>query len=62
MIDEDAPEPASSGPGPPVPQEAGSDARGDRDHQPAIADIGATLRDEGESPKRRWRLFRKGGE
>jgi hypothetical protein len=27
----------------------------------AAADIGGTLQDEGESPKRRWRLFRKGG-
>jgi chromosome partitioning protein len=26
-----------------------------------VADIGGTLQDEGESPKRRWRLFRKGG-
>ena len=32
---------------------------GDR-HEPG-ADIGGTLQDEGESPKRRWRLFRKGG-
>jgi chromosome partitioning protein len=29
-------------------------------HEP-VADIGGTLQDEGESPKRRWRLFRKGG-
>ncbi len=27
----------------------------------AAADIGGTLQDEGGSPKRRWRLFRKGG-
>jgi hypothetical protein len=27
----------------------------------AAADIGGTLQDEGEHPKRRWRLFRKGG-
>jgi hypothetical protein len=27
----------------------------------AAADIGGTLQDERESPKRRWRLFRKGG-
>jgi chromosome partitioning protein len=27
----------------------------------AAADVGGTLQDEGESPKRRWRLFRKGG-
>jgi hypothetical protein len=27
----------------------------------AVADIGATLEDDGV-PKRRWRLFRKGGE
>jgi chromosome partitioning protein len=32
---------------------------GDR-HEPG-ADIGGTLQDEGDSPKRRWRLFRKGG-
>jgi hypothetical protein len=24
-------------------------------------DIGGTLQDEGDTPKRRWRLFRKGG-
>jgi chromosome partitioning protein len=29
-------------------------------HEP-VADIGGTLQDEGDSPKRRWRLFRKGG-
>jgi hypothetical protein len=28
---------------------------------PAVAEIGATLEEEGHS-KRRWRLFRKGGE
>ena len=28
----------------------------------AVADIGATLEDEESVPKRRWRLFRKGGE
>jgi chromosome partitioning protein len=27
----------------------------------AAADVGGTLQDEGERPKRRWRLFRKGG-
>jgi chromosome partitioning protein len=26
-----------------------------------VTDIGGTLEDEGETPKRRWRLFRKGG-
>jgi chromosome partitioning protein len=30
-------------------------------HQ-AVADIGATLEDDDDAPKRRWRLFRKGGE
>ncbi len=30
--------------------------------QQAVADIGATLEDENGEPKRRWRLFRKGGE
>jgi chromosome partitioning protein len=34
----------------------------DVDPRQAVADIGATLEDEGELPKRRWRLFRKGGE
>jgi hypothetical protein len=29
---------------------------------PGEADIGARLQDEDEAPKRRWRLFRKGGE
>jgi chromosome partitioning protein len=29
-------------------------------HEP-VADIGGTLKDEGDGPKRRWRLFRKGG-
>ena len=29
--------------------------------QPAVASIGATLEEEGHG-KRRWRLFRKGGE
>jgi chromosome partitioning protein len=29
---------------------------------PGEADIGAQLQDEDEAPKRRWRLFRKGGE
>jgi len=26
------------------------------------SDIGETLQDDGEAPKRRWRLFRKGGQ
>jgi chromosome partitioning protein len=33
--------------------------RGVEDREPA--DIGGTLHDEGDGPKRRWRLFRKGG-
>ena len=31
------------------------------EQHPAVADIGATLEDEDDAPKRRWRLFRKGG-
>jgi chromosome partitioning protein len=40
------------------PNEAEREGRDDR----VGADIGATLEDEGHVPKRRWRLFRKGGE
>jgi chromosome partitioning protein len=57
VIDEDAADyvtPSEPG-GSPAPS---SDAE---PHQ-AVADIGATLEDDGELPKRRWRLFRKGGE
>ena len=58
VIDEDAHEPASVEPSRPrsVQEPAGGG------HQPAVADIGATLEDEDDSRKRRWRLFRKGGE
>ena len=55
VIDEDA-EPASSRPAP----------RGSADDEPAspqgVASIGATLEEEEGHVKRRWRLFRKGGE
>jgi chromosome partitioning protein len=55
VIDEDA-EPASSRPAP----------RGSADDEPAspqgVASIGATLEEEEGHGKRRWRLFRKGGE
>jgi chromosome partitioning protein len=55
VIDEDADYPAHS-PAPPPPRPPD-----DATPQQAVADIGATLEDDGE-PKRRWRLFRKGGE
>jgi hypothetical protein len=55
VIDEDAEPPASSRPS----------SRGAADDEPdsptAVASIGATLEEEGPG-KRRWRLFRKGGE
>jgi hypothetical protein len=55
VIDEDA-EPASSRPAP----------RGPTDDEPSSsqggASIGATLEEEEGHGKRRWRLFRKGGE
>jgi len=57
VIDEDADYQAPSSPAPSgdrTPDDAGA-------HQ-AVADIGATLKDEDGEPKRRWRLFRKGGE
>ena len=57
VIDEDADYPASSSPTTP-PARAPDDAT----PQQAVADIGATLEDEDGEPKRRWRLFRKGGE
>jgi chromosome partitioning protein len=55
VIDEDA-DTAASPTGPP------NDPRPDpRSSEAGIADIGATLEDE-DTGKRRWRLFRKGGE
>jgi chromosome partitioning protein len=56
VIDENAEYAVSSAPAPSEP--AGSD---ESTHQ-AVADIGATLEDDDGQPKRRWRLFRKGGE
>ncbi len=56
VIDEDTDPASSSSARPPgrAPAEATP--------QQAVADIGATLEDENGEPKRRWRLFRKGGE
>jgi hypothetical protein len=56
VIDENAELEGSSGPSPvkPHPMAAPSSA-------PGVAEIGATL-EEDDQPKRRWRLFRKGGE
>jgi hypothetical protein len=55
VIDEDA-EPASSRPAP----------KGSTDDEPTspqgVTSIGATLEEEEGHGKRRWRLFRKGGE
>ena len=59
IIDDDSPEPGVSGP-PPSQPTTGDDLGGG--HSQAVADIGATLEDEDGSHKRRWRLFRKGGE
>ena len=56
VIDEDSEPPASSSPNRAADQEGGAS-----EGHP-VADIGATLRDEDGPPKRRWRLFRKGGE
>ena len=61
VIDEGGGDPPSSEVGHAQPLTS-TDPRPAPSHQPAVADIGATLRDEGDSPKRRWRLFRKGGE
>jgi chromosome partitioning protein len=55
VIDENAELEASSGP----PSQGA--APNEPVSQPAVAAIGATLEEEGHS-KRRWRLFRKGGE
>ncbi len=56
VIDEDAE--ISAALNPDRPSEAEREAHEDR----VGADIGATLEDEGHVPKRRWRLFRKGGD
>jgi hypothetical protein len=55
VIDENAELEASSRP---TPQDAGPN---EPVSPPAVAAIGATLEEEAHS-KRRWRLFRKGGE
>ena len=60
VIDEDA-DMATPDPSRPEPSSGASDPQADESH-PAVADIGATLEDEDDSRKRRWRLFRKGGE
>jgi chromosome partitioning protein len=55
VIDEDADLPRSA------EQTRAEDPGEGADAQAGVADIGATLEDEGQG-KRRWRLFRKGGE
>jgi len=60
VIDEDA-DMATSDPSRPEPSTGASDPQAGESHS-AVADIGATLEDEDDSRKRRWRLFRKGGE
>jgi hypothetical protein len=57
VIDEDAADYVT-------PSEPGGSRAPSSDAEPhqAVADIGATLEDDDELPKRRWRLFRKGGE
>jgi hypothetical protein len=55
VIDENA-EPAA----PTEPTRADSEAEATEGH--AVADIGATLEDDEGTHKRRWRLFRKGGQ
>jgi hypothetical protein len=54
VIDENA-EPAT-----PKPTRADPEAEPPEGH--AVADIGATLEDAEGTHKRRWRLFRKGGQ
>jgi chromosome partitioning protein len=56
VIDEDAEISAATNPRRP------SEAEREGHEERVGADIGATLEDEGHVPKRRWRLFRKGGE
>jgi chromosome partitioning protein len=59
VIDEDAADYVTpSEPAGPQASRGGAEA----EPHPAVADIGATLEDDDEPPKRRWRLFRKGGE
>jgi hypothetical protein len=62
VIDEDGGEPSPTEAGRAQPPASSPDLAPGPSHQPAVADIGATMRDEGDAPKRRWRLFRKGGE
>ena len=57
VIDEDAEYPAPS-----TPEASEGSATDEEGAGRASADIGATLEDENGEPKRRWRLFRKGGE
>jgi chromosome partitioning protein len=57
VIDEDAADNAANEPHIQEPQLSGSPATADPDPM-----IGATLHDEDAAQKRRWRLFRKGGE
>jgi chromosome partitioning protein len=57
VIDEDADYPASETR---TPSASGPQAA--EPAPPALADIGAHLEDDDEAPRRRWRLFRKGGE
>ena len=59
VIDEDAADYVT--PSEPVRAPASGGGSEAEPHQ-AVADIGATLEDDDEPPKRRWRLFRKGGE
>jgi hypothetical protein len=56
VIDEDAEISAATNPRRP------SEAEREGHEERVGADIGATLEHEGHVPKRRWRLFRKGGE
>jgi chromosome partitioning protein len=59
VIDEDAADYVT----PSEPGGSGSPSRApDVEPHQGVADIGATLGDDDELPKRRWRLFRKGGE
>jgi chromosome partitioning protein len=57
VIDEDAEYPVPS-----TPEASEGPVSDDEGGGKASADIGATLEDENGEPKRRWRLFRKGGE
>jgi hypothetical protein len=56
VIDDDADPSATAEPaGTGDPEAGGQGAR-------SVADIGATLQDQGGPRRRRWRLFRKGGD